>query len=145
MDRRRSVLVALLVALIPVACVGALALTLLSRPPVFYDHSEVVAYLLRQRGVPVERVDARLPWPEGVNYYAYGSSVYPYNLNVTVALAGGGSLEGKIECRRDKYDCRLTIGALGMDRVDMPNISDVSAQRWPGWVVRLAAACGIRL
>ncbi len=137
-------------ALILTSCLITLCVTgsitaYLLRPPVFFSHSEVVIYMLNRQGMTVERINATLPWPEGVNYYAYGPSVYPYNLNVDVQLRDGRQADGKIECKRDRYDCRLTLATLGIDRVVMPNIRDESASQLPTWLNDLATRLGVRV
>jgi hypothetical protein len=132
-------------ALVPLLCIGGLFGVVFTRPPVFDNHEEVVIYMLGQQNKRVKAIDAALPWPEGVNYYAYGPAVYPYNLNVSIDLVDGQHVDGKIECRRDKYDCDLTITALNFDRVVMPDIRAQSTRRWPGWVYRLAHQIGVRM
>jgi hypothetical protein len=135
MTRNRAlILITLLIALCVAGSIGAYVL----RPPVFFSHSEVIVYMLSRRGMAVERINATLPWPDGVNYYAYGSSVYPYNLNVDLQLRDGRKADGRVECKRDRYDCRLTLATLGIDLVPMPNISDGTTPWVPKWLNDLA-------
>jgi hypothetical protein len=90
-------------------------------------------------------VDAALPWPEGVNYYSYGPSVYPYNLIVKVDLSDGRHVNGSVECLRDQYECSLTLATLGIDRVLMPNISRGASTNMPLWIREFALRIGIHL
>jgi hypothetical protein len=137
---RRLVVVWAVLALL---CMLSTAAAWVLRPPRLTTHAAVVQYLIERRQLKVERVDAALPWPEGVNYYAYGPSVYPYNLNVTIQLQDGTRMAGKIECRNDQYDCQVTIAALQIDRLDMPDISTGQNDALPQWLRTLAARFGV--
>lgn len=137
---RRLVIAMAAVALL---CMGSAGVAWALRPPRFTTHAAVVQYLIERRNLAVARVDAALPWPEGVNYYAYGPSVYPYNLNVTIQLQDGTHMAGKIECRNDQYDCRVTIAALQIDRLAMPDISRGQNDVLPPWLRTVAERFGI--
>lgn len=140
---RRPIII--VIALIPLLCLGGLLVAVFMRPPVFYSHHQVIAYMLRQRGLEAVLVDAALPWPEGVNYYSYGPAVYPFNLIVKVDLSDGRHADGRVECRRDQFDCSLTLSSLGMDRILMPNISNGTTVGMPAWIRALALRIGIQI
>jgi hypothetical protein len=106
----------------------------ITRPRVFHSHNEVIVAMLEQQGMKVSKINSGLPWPDGVNYYAYGAGIYPYNLNVEVHLRDGRNALGRVECHRDQFDCQLTIAALGFDRTAMPNISNADHSLWPDWL-----------
>ena len=141
---RRPMRLLLALLLVPTLCIGGLGVAWLARGPVFYSHSEVVAYLLSQRGVETSAVYSSLPWPDGVNYYAYGPSVYPFNLNLDIRLADGQRLLGSVECRNDRRDCLLTVGKLAIDRLPMPDVTTRRSLALPRWVSRLAKAIGFQ-
>lgn len=134
-----------LIALGILLCSGGGITAALLRPPIFYNHSSVVVYMIEQRGLAVDTINAGLPWPDGVNYYAYGPSVYPYNLNLEVQMRDARVLPGRVECRRDRFDCQLTIVDLGFDRTPMPDINSSHRLDWPKWVSQLAANIGIQI
>jgi hypothetical protein len=135
MPRLRTILL-LLAA--PLLCVGGMATAWLTRPPAFRSHSEVVAYLLSERGVKTSAVYTSLPWPDGVNYYAYGPSVYPFNLNLDIRLLDGQRLLGSVECRNDRRDCLLSVARLGIERQPMPDVTTRPNLALPRWLRRLA-------
>jgi hypothetical protein len=135
----------LFIALIPLLCIGGLFALFFTRPPTFYSHDEVIVYMLAQQQKQVKSIDASLPWPEGVNYYAYGPAVYPYNLVVKLELTTGQQINGKVDCRQDRYQCTLTLTELMIDAVPMPDISYGREERYPRWLRELFGRIGIRL
>lgn len=126
-------------------CITTAVVVSVLRPPVFTSHNDVIVYMLQRQGITVERVSATLPWPEGVNYYAYGPAVYPYHLNVDLQLRDGRQAKGIVECKRDRYDCLLTIATLNLDRTAMPNIQEGSSYQLPAWLNKLARQLGFDL
>jgi hypothetical protein len=125
---------ALILLLVPaLACTLLASFTLALRPRTFTSHSMAIGYVLEQRGVAYESVRLALPWPESVNYFAYGAEVYPYNANVVVELPGGGTALGKMECRDDQRNCRVTIARLGVERQSVPNLHTPVQLAWMTW------------
>jgi hypothetical protein len=125
---------ALVVALPLLLCLGAALLGVALRPRTFASHRDVIAYELGRRGIAFETISASLPWPDGVNYYAYGPSVYPYSLNVDIGLVSGRHMGGSLECRNDRRDCRLTLIDAGIVRQPVP---DLTSSRQPDWMRRI--------
>lgn len=111
------------------ACMLGTSFALALRPPRLYTHFDTITYTLRQHGISYRRVTAEQPWPDSVNYYAYGAAVYPFNLNVTVELRDTTMVAGRVECKNDKYRCELTIADLGIERQPLPDI--VERYSWP--------------
>jgi hypothetical protein len=112
-------------------CLGAGLAAVVLRPRTFASHHDVIAYELGRRGIAFETISASLPWPDGVNYYAYGPSVYPYSLNVDIGLVSGRHIGGSLECRNDRRDCRLTLIDAGIVRQPVP---DLTPSRQPDWM-----------
>lgn len=123
-----------LVLSVPLACTIVLGITVALRPPLITSHGDAIRYMLRQRNVSYEWVRASLPWPESMNYFAYGSSVYPFNLLVRARLADGTDVLGRVECRDDQRDCWLTLVGAG---IDGERLRDVDQTAPPDWLRQL--------
>ena len=128
-----------------ILCISAMIVAIATRPHTFASHREVVAAMIERHGYTMVAYSSSLKWPEGVNYYAYGSAVYPYSPTIQVRLADSREMEGMIECRNDQYDCRLTLPELGIEREPMPDIQRKPQYKGPVWFRRLLQRIGVTL
>ena len=107
--------------------VGIPGYLFLSQPPALRTHQDVIRYELSRRSLAARELTTSLPWPDGVNYYAYGAGVYPYRLDVELVLTDGRRAGGIFECRDDQRDCRLTVEDFGIVRQPVPDVQFRSA------------------
>ncbi len=111
-------------AMLAVAILGYL---LVSWRPALRTQQDVIRYELSRHSLVARELTTSLPWPDGVNYYAYGAGVYPYRLDVELVLTDGRRAGGIFECRDDRRDCRLTVVDLGIVRQPVPDVQAQSA------------------
>lgn len=126
-----------LIAAPTLACIFSAALVFALRPEPIRTHRDAIAYVLRQRGIPYESIAAAQPWPLAFNYYAYGSEIYPYSLDVTVTRRDAPPLLGNLECRDDQRSCFLTLRDAGVIRVATPDPRTEEVHPWLEWLERI--------
>ena len=137
MEKRRAQTLAAVCGLLSVLCIVFFTIAILLRPRTYTSHHDVVVDMVQQRGYTIVTYSSSLKWPEGVNYYAYGSGVYPYSPTIYIRLEDSREIDGMIECQNDKYNCRLTLSELGIEREIMPDIQKQPRYRGPPWLRRL--------
>jgi hypothetical protein len=137
LKQRLRVRVFLLLLAPALACALVAAATLLLRPRSFGSHQETIGYVLEQHGVRYRSIALNQNWPEAVNYYAYGHQVYPFNVNVTVVLADGNEVPGRLECLDDRRRCTLYVPRLGIDKLRLPDVSARRAWPWEAWLLAI--------
>lgn len=138
---KRTAVVLILAPALACALVSSLALAL--RPRTFASRHETIAYALEQRGVAYRAIFYQQSWPAAMNYFAYGPQIYPYSADVVLVLADGSTVHGQLACRDDRRDCSLDVPRLGIQGLDLPEVSERRSWPWLDWLeARLADLWG---
>lgn len=129
--RRRLLIV---VALSVLMCSGGFVLVAALTPPTVNNHYEGISWVLKRRNVQYTGLDAKLPWPEGLNYYIYGPEVYPYQMNVSIFMNDGRLVRGYMLCTRGMKGCSLDVPELAIDDTPTPDVRDGNEWPWLRWL-----------
>jgi hypothetical protein len=124
-------------ALLLVLCAG-MAMTVLALNPRPRTYAELVTYELRRRGVDATDVTLGEMWPDQTNLQ-YGSYAGPISIAVGVQLPSGIRESGWIECRTINSDCTLSLPALDVVDVPLPELAAAARPAWLRWIERRLA------
>ncbi|HMP41959.1 MAG TPA: hypothetical protein PKA05_16390, partial [Roseiflexaceae bacterium] len=94
------------------------------------SHRDAIGFVLRQHGVAYSEISLAQPWPAAFNYYAYGSAIYPYTLDVRVVRPDAAPLSGSFLCRNGQRDCVITLRDVGIITVAAPDPFDQRLHPW---------------
>lgn len=135
MEDRRPLLIRLAVALgaLALLCAALGAFAWASRPPALRSHADLVAYGLRERGIPFGRITLGEAWPDRTNRQ-YGSYAGPVSRTVNVLLPDGGSASGWLVCHDAERDCELSLAELGIDDAPLPDMGAPEPPEWLRWL-----------
>lgn len=126
------------VALLGVAAL-LVALGVAAGAPRVSSHHDAIAIVLQRHGVAYDQIATAQPWPLAFNYYAYGATIAPYQLAVTVRRAGAPPLGGSFECADGMRRCVLTLLDAGIIAAPAPDITPPPAALLERWYAGLRA------
>lgn len=109
-------------------CILALGLVVASRPRTFASYTDAIGYKLDQRNIAYERIALAQTRLDSLNFYSYGRYSAPYGAGVTIQLAAGRRVNGRLECRVQMTSCYLYLSDLGFNGELLPDVT--AEQRW---------------
>jgi hypothetical protein len=109
-------------------CLVAASLAVLrTRTPQFTDFPEALQYQISQRGVAVEHVYLSRGFADMLTDEVFSA-------NLSVELAGGEALPGRIECKLGRTRCHFTVREVGIYRQPLPDLATVRPIAWLDWL-----------
>lgn len=92
--------------------------------PLPTTHRDAVYAVLHDLQIGAQSVQITQQWPNALPFYAYGDAVVPYQATVNVRLLSGVDIKGSLVCHSAPHACRLTLPALALYSVAVPDIVD---------------------
>lgn len=115
------------------SCMLASFGAIIFRPARIVSYTGQAEYALRSRNIVAHSIKLGERWPDRINFQ-YGELVFPYGYQLLIRLPDGTDVNGYVECAKLERDCNVSVAALGLRHVKVPDIEVARPWRLPAWL-----------
>ena len=103
------------------------------RPARIVSYTAQAEYALRSHNIVAHSIRLGERWPDHINFQ-YGELVFPYGYQLLIRLADGSEVNGYVECAKLERNCNVSVAALGLRHVKVPDIEIARPWQLPAWL-----------
>ena len=115
------------------SCVLAAVGAIVFRPARIVSYTDQAEYALRRHNIAAHSIRLGERWPDHINFQ-YGERVFPYGYQLLIRLPDGSEVNGYVECAKLERNCNVSVAALGLRHVKVPDIEVARPWQLPAWL-----------